>query len=58
VYDALTTTRSYRGAMTAHQAVAEITRCRNHWAPPVYDAFMRAVGEPALAAEQRQELAA
>jgi putative nucleotidyltransferase with HDIG domain len=58
VYDALTTTRSYRGAMTAHQAIAEITRCRNHWAAPVYQAFMRAVGEPALAAEQRPELAA
>ena len=43
--------------MTAHQALAEITRCRDHWSAPVYEAFMRAVGEPALAAEQRQELA-
>ncbi len=58
VYDALTTTRSYRGAMSVAQAVAEITRCRNSWAPAVYQTFMRAVGEPALAAEQRQELAA
>ncbi len=58
VYDALTTTRSYRGAMSPQQALAEITRCRNSWSPAVYQAFMTAVGEPALAAAQRQELAA
>ncbi|MBI4342452.1 MAG: tetratricopeptide repeat protein [Candidatus Omnitrophica bacterium] len=58
VFDALTTTRSYRGAMSAQQAVSEITRCRNSWSPAVYEAFMKVVGEPALAAEQRQELAA
>lgn len=58
VYDALTTTRSYRGAMSVEQAVAEITRCRNSWSPRVYQAFMEAVAEPALAAPPRQELAA
>lgn len=58
VYDALATTRSSRGAMSPAQAVSEITPCRNSWSPGVYEAFMRAVAEPALAAEQRQELAA
>lgn len=58
VYDALTTTRSYRAAMSAQQAVSEITRCRNWWSPAVYQAFIKAVGEPALAAEARQELVA
>jgi len=56
VYDALTTTRSYRGAMSAEQAVSEITRCRASWSPGVYQAFMRAVGQPALAVDR--ELAA
>jgi len=44
VYDALTTTRSYRPAMPKETALAEITRCRNWWRPEVYDAFMRSVG--------------
>ena len=53
VFDALTTTRSYRGALTAAQAVSEITRCRNSWSPGVYDAFMKAVAQPALATEPK-----
>jgi putative nucleotidyltransferase with HDIG domain len=44
VYDALTTTRSYRPAMTLVQAIAEIQRCRSWWRGDVYDAFMGSVG--------------
>jgi putative nucleotidyltransferase with HDIG domain len=44
VYDALTTTRSYRPAMTHAEAVAEIGRCRHWWRADVYEAFMSAVG--------------
>jgi HD-GYP domain-containing protein (c-di-GMP phosphodiesterase class II) len=44
VYDALTTTRSYRPAMSHAEAVAEIGRCRHWWRPDVYEAFMSAVG--------------
>jgi hypothetical protein len=44
--------------MTAHQAVAEITRCKNSWSPAVYEAFMSSVGQAALAAEQGSQLAA
>jgi putative nucleotidyltransferase with HDIG domain len=43
VYDALTTTRSYRPAMTHAEAVAEIARCRHWWRSDVYDAFVAAV---------------
>lgn len=50
VYDALTTTRSYRGAMSHTEAVAEIHHSRSWWAPEVYHAFMRSVGRTAEAA--------
>jgi putative nucleotidyltransferase with HDIG domain len=40
VYDALTTTRSYRGAMTHDDAMAEIRRCAHHWRPDVLAAFV------------------
>ncbi len=40
VYDALTTTRSYRGAMTHDAAVAEITKCRRSWSDAVFEAFV------------------
>jgi len=40
VFDALTTTRSYRAAMTHQAAVAELERCRHWWRPDVYEAFM------------------
>jgi putative nucleotidyltransferase with HDIG domain len=43
VYDALTTTRSYRPAMTHDEALAEMSKCRHWWRAEVYDAFMRAV---------------
>jgi HD-GYP domain-containing protein (c-di-GMP phosphodiesterase class II) len=42
VYDALTTTRSYRAAMTHEAAVAEMTRTRGAWSAPVFEAFTRA----------------
>ncbi|HET7459380.1 MAG TPA: HD domain-containing phosphohydrolase [Gemmatimonadaceae bacterium] len=43
VYDALTTTRSYRGAMSHDDAVAEIRRCAQHWKPAVLAAFLSVV---------------
>jgi putative nucleotidyltransferase with HDIG domain len=51
VYDALTTSRPYRKAMTAEAAMAEITRCRSWWSDRVYVAFVEAVAE---ARETRQ----
>jgi putative nucleotidyltransferase with HDIG domain len=39
VYDALTTARSYRPAMTREAALAEIERCRGWWSEAVYEAF-------------------
>ena len=49
VYDALTTTRSYRPAMTHEQAMAELRQCRHWWRPEVYDAFVRAIGTKVIA---------
>jgi putative nucleotidyltransferase with HDIG domain len=43
VYDALTTTRSYRPALTHDEALAEMRKCRHWWRAEVYAAFMRAV---------------
>jgi putative two-component system response regulator len=40
VYDALTTTRSYRAAMSPVEAVAEIQRCAHWWRPEVVAAFL------------------
>ena len=39
VYDALTTTRSYRPAMSHETAIAEMNRCRDWWSPRVFEAF-------------------
>jgi putative nucleotidyltransferase with HDIG domain len=44
VFDALTTTRSYRPAMPREVALAELERCRHWWRPDVYEAFMASVG--------------
>jgi HD-GYP domain-containing protein (c-di-GMP phosphodiesterase class II) len=41
VFDALTTTRSYRGALPREQAVAEMTACRRWWRPEVFEAFLK-----------------
>ncbi len=43
VFDALTTTRAYRGAMSHDDAVAEIERCRHWWREDVVQAFMQSV---------------
>jgi putative nucleotidyltransferase with HDIG domain len=39
VYDALTTARSYRPAVSHEAAMLEIEKCRGWWAPAVYAAF-------------------
>lgn len=44
VFDALTTTRSYRAAMTHPEAIAEMRRSEAWWRPDVFDAFMSSVG--------------
>jgi HD-GYP domain-containing protein (c-di-GMP phosphodiesterase class II) len=54
VYDALTTARSYRPALSVDDALAEIARCRHWWSESVYGAFVeslvsapfRAAGSP------------
>lgn len=43
VYDALTTTRSYRGARPKEEALQEMQECRRWWKPAVYEAFQRAL---------------
>ncbi len=43
VYDALTTTRSYRGAMAHEVALARMGETRHWWSPRVFTAFERAV---------------
>ncbi|MGH7525069.1 MAG: tetratricopeptide repeat protein [Gemmatimonadales bacterium] len=50
VYDALTTTRSYRGAMTQAQALEQMEQSRHWWRPDVYGAFMRSVPQMVAAA--------
>jgi len=42
VYDALTTTRPYRPALTPAEAIAEIERCRHWWSDAVVTAFLGA----------------
>ena len=44
VFDALTTTRSYRGAMSPEEALDEMEQCRHWWRADVYHAFVAAVG--------------
>jgi putative nucleotidyltransferase with HDIG domain len=48
VYDALTTTRSYRGAMTAEAALGTMRDCARWWRPDVFAAFLRSL-DPAAA---------
>jgi putative nucleotidyltransferase with HDIG domain len=50
VYDALTTTRPYRPALSHAQALAEIEKCRGWWSQTVYTAFV--YGSPAGAFSQ------
>jgi putative nucleotidyltransferase with HDIG domain len=49
VYDALTTSRAYRAAMTHEAAMAQIEKMRASWSERVYDAFIRAMAVPAVA---------
>jgi HD-GYP domain-containing protein (c-di-GMP phosphodiesterase class II) len=44
VYDALTTTRSYRGALVHAEALARMADCKHWWRPDVYAAFLKSVG--------------
>jgi putative nucleotidyltransferase with HDIG domain len=44
VYDALTTTRAYRPALSHDAALEEMTRMRASWSDRVFDAFMLALG--------------
>ncbi len=44
VFDALTTTRSYRAAMDHETAIAEMRTCADWWKPEVLEAFMASVG--------------
>jgi putative nucleotidyltransferase with HDIG domain len=46
VFDALTTDRSYRRALTHDAAMAEIERCRGWWSEAVYSAFKAAAPQP------------
>ncbi len=43
VYDALTSTRSYRAAMPKPEALATMEDCRHWWRPDVFQAFLRAI---------------
>ena len=45
VFDALTTTRSYRGAMTHDVAMAEMMASKRWWRPETLDAFLGTVGK-------------
>ena len=47
VYDALTTTRSYRPAMTQAEALAEMEATRRWWRPELFQSFMGSVGAAA-----------
>jgi putative nucleotidyltransferase with HDIG domain len=44
VFDALTTTRSYKPALSGEAAVAQMRASRGWWRPDVYEAFMRTIG--------------
>jgi putative nucleotidyltransferase with HDIG domain len=50
VYDALSTTRSYRGAMTHQAALARMEESRHWWRPEVYEGFLQSVGNALPAA--------
>jgi putative nucleotidyltransferase with HDIG domain len=50
VYDALTTTRSYRPATAHAEALITMQECRHWWRPEVYQAFLRSVNRVSRAA--------
>lgn len=45
VYDAMTTTRSYRPAMEPEVALEQMRISRSWWHPDVFDAFMATIGQ-------------
>jgi len=47
VYDALTTTRSYRPALSHEAAIAQMLECRSWWRSDVFTRFLDAVPAPA-----------
>nr|UXE46021.1 hypothetical protein Hi04_10k_c554_00020 [uncultured bacterium] len=51
VYDALTTTRAYRPALSLKRALEEMTKMRGSWSQKVFEAFLRVIGERAAEAE-------
>ena len=50
VFDALTTTRSYRPALSPAEALVKIEESRSWWRPDVYQAFLRSIKRVAEAA--------
>ena len=50
VFDALTTSRSYRGALTAADAIGRMQECRTWWRPDIFHAFLRSIGGASAAA--------
>ncbi|MEO8295598.1 MAG: HD domain-containing phosphohydrolase, partial [Gemmatimonadota bacterium] len=46
VFDALTTQRSYRSALSAEVALDEMSRSRHWWDPKVYEAFLMSMTVP------------
>ena len=57
VYDALTTARSYRPAISHEASMAEIERCRGRWSEAVYDAFTLSLRVAAPPLETRAAVA-
>jgi len=50
VFDALTTSRSYRGALTVADALGRMQECRTWWRPDIFEAFLRSIGRMSAAA--------
>ena len=50
VYDALTTTRSYRAAMSQAEALARLAESKSWWRAEVYEGFLQSLGEAREAA--------
>jgi putative nucleotidyltransferase with HDIG domain len=50
VYDALTTTRSYREAMQPGEALNKMQECRSWWRPDVFQAFIGTTNQTSAAA--------
>jgi putative nucleotidyltransferase with HDIG domain len=42
-FDAMTTKRSYRNALSHDQALVELEACRHCWSPKVYEAFLASI---------------